>query len=292
MKVFIPFADGLLNYDCNECGRDCCQEGAIIMNSGEKVSLLKEFPHLKHFLTKDTGKVYRVSKYQKCWFLEADGSCHIHNKYGHSSKPLGCRMHPFFVVRCHDEYIVLVDDCPVIHASKGSPSVTHDRILKDIYQAISNDYVTDKIDWPASRLNLEKRILADAKMYLKSTNYLDFSAHQISLTTENKDINNIRTKLSESVELWKSFLKIDDLDLENQDLTYELTVLTSLLRVESLRLRRMEARQVPQTLLALYVYMILFSNNMPLKKRYINTFVEMLDDLPPELLYNHERSSV
>ena len=284
-KLFIPFIDGILNYNCRECNGLCCsQSGFIIMNAKEKKMLLQKYPYLRYFFTQETKKMYWISRHSACWFLESDGLCYIEKKYGYSSKPFICRLDPFYIAKCADEYVVITKECPKLYVDGGNKNVSHKRILKNAQEAIDNDCILEKIPWSGRRLNLEKKILQGSKMFLDSSSYLDFSAYQISITTKNKNIAGIKLELLESVELWKSFFNIDDLNIDDKILTYELTAITSVIRTGSIDLRRMKEDKVPLALLALYFYMILFSKTRKVKT-YVKIYKKILSDISLGLLY-------
>lgn len=283
-KIFIPFIDGMLNYDCQECNALCCkQNGYIIMNAKDKKMLLQKYPSLRYFFVKETKKLYWIFRYSECWFLESDGLCYIQKKYGYSSKPFICGVAPFYVVKYADEYVVITKECPKLCVDKGNKNTSHKRIFKDAQETIDNDNVLEEISWSGRRLNLEKEILESSKMFLDRSSYLDFSAYQIAIT-KNEDMGKIKSELLESVELWKSFLEIDELNMENKRLTYELTAITSLLRTGSFELSLMEAKKVPAALLALYFYMILFSKTRK-AKTYVEIYKEILCNISLGLLY-------
>ena len=283
-KIFIPFIDGLLNYNCQECGYVCCQDGTIIMNIKEKMKLLQTYPILRYCFSSETKKTYAIRKYTRCWFLEKNGLCYIQKKYGYSYKPFVCRSHPFYIAKCKDEYVMIIDLCPTLHVGKEKKGVSHKQILKNAKEAINNNIINGEINWSKKRVDLEKKILEGSKKFLNNSNYLDFSIYQILITTKNKNIAKIKSKLLESINLWKSFLEVDKLNIENKGLTYELTAITSLLRLESLRLRDMQAKRVPLALLALYFYMLLFAKNRR-TRTYLITYQEILSDIPLGLLY-------
>lgn len=285
-KIFIPFIDGMLNFDCQECGYSCCQAGGnLLMNAKEKRLLIQKYPHLRYFFVNKTKKIYTVRKYPRCWFLESNGLCYIQKEYGYSSKPLICRLHPFYIARCVDKYVVLLlpKECPNLYVDGGNKNVSRKRILKNAQEAIDNDCILEKIPWSGRRLNLERKVLEGSKMFLDSSSYLDFSAYQISITTKNKNIAGIKSELLESVELWKSFFNIDDLDIDDKILTYELTAITSVIRTGSIDLRRMKEDKVPLALLALYFYMILFSKTRR-RKNYVETYQQILRNAALRLL--------
>lgn len=167
---------------------------------------------------------------------------------------------------------------------RGNKNTSHKKILKNAQEAIDTDCILKEIDWPKRSLNLERKILEDSKMFLGNSSYLDFSAYQMSIATEDEDTAKIKSELLEFVELWKSFLEIDKLNMENKRLTYELTAITSLLRAGSFELRQMEEKKIPLALLALYFYMILFSKERKIKT-YVETYKQILSDISLGLLY-------
>lgn len=285
-KIFIPFIEGILNYNCRECGYSCCQNGLIMMNAKEKKILLQKYPYLRYFFVKETKKTYCLTKYRRCWFLENNGLCYIQKKYGYPSKPFICRLHPFYIARCNDEYVVLPNECPTLYVDRRNKNknALHQRIFKNAQESIDNDYISEEIPWLKKKLNLEKRILQGSKIFLNSSNYLDFSAYQISITTNNKNIAAIKSELIERLKLWKSFLNIDDLDIDDKVLTYELTAITSLLRMGSIELRQMKEDKVPLVLLGLYLYMLLF-HKIRKEKTCLETYQQILRGIPLTLVH-------
>lgn len=283
-KIFIPFLDKILSYDCKECGYGCCQEGNIVMDVKEKRKLLCIYPFLRYFFTQQTKKTYGLRKFPRCWFLERSGLCHIQKKFGYSFKPLICKLHPFYIAKCNKEYIVLADGCPALCVDRGNKKVTHKGILKNAQAAINNDFVSRKIDWPQKRLDLEKKILAGSRMFLNNFNYLNFAVYQIALATQDNNIAKIKSELTVSVNLWKSFLGINKLNLEDRKLTYELTAVTSLLRVKNSYLTQMGEGRVPLALLALYFYMLLFLQERKVKT-YVETYNKILNEIALGLVY-------
>lgn len=287
-KIFIPFIDGMLNYDCRDCGYFCCQTGFIILNAREKKTLLQKYPALRYFFVKEAGKTYWLKKYRRCWFLERDGLCHIQKKCGYSSKPFICRLHPFNAARCAGAYVVLLDICPALHVDQGNKNTntSHKRIYKQIQEAIDNDIISEKIPWSASRLDLEKKVLDGSRIFLNSSSYLDFAAYQLSVTTKT-EMAKTKSRLLEAVALWKSFFKIDQLNLDNRKLTHELVALTSVLRVGNYSFkgfRSLEEEKIPLALLALYFYMILFLKNRK-ADTCLETYTGVLNDISLTLLY-------
>lgn len=277
-KIFIPFIEGTLNYDCRECGYFCCQNGLITMNPSEKGTLLQKYPYLKYFCHERTKKKYAVKKFTRCWFLKTNGLCYIHEKYGYSSKPFQCRLHPFYVVRCRDEYIVIRSMCRFLRVDRGSKNISHKQILRSAAEAIDFPYILGKINWSAKRLKLEKMILQRSKEFLENSTYVEFSACQIALERGTKSTSALNKELLERLELWKSFLGVEGLSMEDKKLTYELTLLTSVLRVET-ALAEMDESKVPLALLALYLNMILYFKVNKVRT-YVDTYQQILEDIP------------
>lgn len=285
-RIFVPFHDGLLDYDCRECGEGCCQSGNIVANEGEKRILLQEYPFIKFFFAGEENNRYTFHKHQQCWFLESNGFCEIQRKHGYSIKPFICRLHPFYIARCGDEYVVIPSGCEALRVTKrGKQSnISHESVLANAEEAIGCGFIRKGIDWSAERLDLERKVLKEAREFLDHVSYIDFAAFQTAAATGNKNLSGIRTQLNETVDLWKSLLGIQDLEMENETLTYELTAITSLLRVSDYGLRNMEGDRIPLALLALYLYMILYAKGGG-GKRFASTYQSVLGDIPLGLAY-------
>lgn len=286
-KIFIPFIEGLLNYDCTKCAHSCCRGGNLIINSGQKM-LLENNPCLRYFFAeKNKGTyTYRAKRYGRCWFHRDNGSCGIQATHGYSAKPFICRLHPFYPVRCGNEYVVVIADCYALYVGRGNTNTSHKLILSNTQEAIDCNHILElgAIKWSKERFNLEKKIFEASRDFLGDSNYLDFAAQQLLMTKETEDINNIKSDLLKAVELWETFLKVDDLNMENKKITYELVVLTSLLRSWDM-LNQIDPVKIPVALLGLYFYMLLFSQVNDLEIHYWNIFLELLQDIPLGLVF-------
>jgi len=289
-KIFVPFSDGLLDYDCGECGAGCCQLGIIVANEDERKILLQEHPFIEFFSIREEKKRYSFLKYTRCWFLENSRSCEIQRKYGYSLKPIICRLHPFYVARCLDEFVVVASGCPMLSVIKrgGKTDISHALVLRNAQEAIDCDFVNEEISWSPERMGLERKVFEESSKFLSQENYVDFAAFQIAAATGNDEIPGIRTQLNATVNLWKSFLGIEDLEIENTALTYELTAITSLLRASDQHLRDMETHRIPVALSALYLWMILFSGSRRVK-RFIATYEAALADIALGLTHLTEK---
>ncbi len=282
-KVFIPFSDGSLRYDCHDCRSICCLNGNLVMSADEQRRLLRLYPHLRFFFTRGTKKTYGIRKYPRCWFLEDSGLCSIQRESGYSCKPFICRMHPIYIGKCKDGYIAIPDGCSTLHVDQEAKGISHSSILKNAQESIDCGYISFKIDWSAERLNLEREILQGSELFSNDSSYIDFAAHQMSVTLKNGKTEEIRSGLQKSVDLWKSFLGLDKLELENKRVTHDLTAITSLLRVRSSSLRNTEVKKIPIALLSLYLYMVLFAKTRN-ARIYVQACEDILDDIPLALL--------
>ena len=231
------------------------------MSARQRQELLGAYPYFKYLAAQRMKKAYRFRRNGRCWFLGQKGECSIEKRFGYSSKPLMCRVYPFNVAPCNKEYVIVPEICPTLslNADKVGKASSHKTIHKQAREAIDNDCLNPALPWTHSRLDLEKMILADSGYFLSNYNYLDFAALQISLTKKEK-ISKIKSRLWQKVGLWKAFLDIRQLDMDNQRLTHTLTAITSLLRVRLFSpLERMPEEEIPLALLALYFYRLLFS---------------------------------
>ena len=276
-KIFIPFLEGTLTHNCQECGYDCCATGSLIMNAGEQRKLLREYPSLRYFFFRKIGEKYTVRKSGRCWFLKNNGLCHIQEKYGYSSKPFICRIHPFYVSKCGDEYIVDPQLCAGLQVKQGRSSISHEQILERAQEAVDLDFTLREIDWSGKRLKLEKGILEGSKHFLANSNYLEFAAYQIAVATGKRGSERIKRELANRLDLWKSFLSVEGLEIDAKELNRELTAITSLLRLRSAELTCMEESMIPEVLLALYLYMILFLKTRKVRM-YVTTYQVILEE--------------
>ena len=287
-KIFIPFLEGTLNYNCKECGYQCCKGGAIKLNAKQKAMILHDYPFLKYFFLEETKETYRLRIHPKCWFLNNNGACDIEQKHGYHSKPFVCRLFPFYVHRCKNEHIVIPSGCEFLSLNKEKTNILHEQILENAQKSIDLDDIETEIDWSKKRLELEKKILQESKRFFDSPSYLDFSAHQIKITKNTWHTEKIKHELIDCLDLWKSFLGIEELSIENKELTYELVGLTSLLRVENIHLRYMPEEIVPIALLSLYFYMLLFFK-LNKTNAYVDTYKLILNDIPLGLVLLTEK---
>jgi Fe-S-cluster containining protein len=284
--LYIPFFEDLIDFDCVECGMRCCESGLIAATKKEAEILVREYPFMNFFLNKKEYRRLNFEKYPRCWFLEKNGLCEIQRKYGYSLKPFICRLHPFYVAKCGESYIVTPSGCDRLRAARKGreSSVSQAALLNNAEEAISCGFVREELEWSREKLDLEKIILRKSMEYLEASNYADFAAVQVSLAQKQNDLSEIRSRIRDAVELWTKFLGIEGLKLENATINFELTALTSILRATSGPLLKMEESRIPLALTALFVYMNLFSRSDG-AERYLATYKLLLGDIPVALTY-------
>lgn len=284
--LFLPFFEDLIDYDCAECGSRCCESGIITATVREAKILIKEFPFMNYFLLGKKKDRSEFNKYPRCWFLEPSGICEIQRKYGYSNKPFICRLHPFYVAKCGEVYVVTPIGCYRLRAKNKDERrfFSSTALLGNAIEAIKCDFISEDLGWSHDKLEMERTILSESRKYLSASNYIDFAAVQIGAATGNEKIPEIRAELRDAVELWVEFLGLKDFSQGNATLTYEMTVLTSLLRATSLPLRTMEGNRIPVALMALYLYVNIFSRSKDVE-RYLTTYQYILADIPVGLTY-------
>lgn len=232
-----------MRYSCNECMLSCCTDCNLIMNKREWLILSKAYSFFKYFVIgknksniKKTFSIIVHPTNPICWFYKKN-LCIIHRKYGYKEKPLVCKAHPYYIYRYGDVAIV-----SPLSRCKSSLAIVRDirenkktkdqmkLILKGARDLVRAGVFRGEIHWTKKRLDLERRIFQESKRYLKKENYLEFVIRQMQLTYPRTCLDSIEQTVNGKIELWKKFLKIEDINLNNRLIAYKLTAITSLLR--------------------------------------------------------------
>ena len=272
MKVFKPFIDGIIKYDCRKCRTACCiEERTIPFDRRLWKMLIKDFPFYKYFAynIENRKKPFRhVIGKAACRFLDKDGRCFIQKRYGYKFKPLQCRAHPYYLYKCNDEYVINpIDSCimslnvrrdVVRNKEVNEESKTMLKNMKDLIKA----KIFREVNWTKDRLLLEKRILQESKRYLDKANYEEFAIRQLQMAYKDVSTEDIKQQVLKKIKLWQQFLKMEDINLDNRRIAYELTAITSLLRFDEYKINE---KTIPIVLLALYLLM-LFSSHAYINK--------------------------
>src|SRR5262249_51246004 len=106
----------LQNWDCHGCA-DCCHEYSVQVTEEERKriedqgwSQLPEYQGIDLFVREGSRRKpnWRLNHRANsaCIFLNDDGRCKIHAKFGSAAKPLACRVFPFMLVPTGDHWRV------------------------------------------------------------------------------------------------------------------------------------------------------------------------------------------
>lgn len=159
------------NWSCHNCG-GCCRQHAIEVTEEERQRILAQewtandgTPTGDALLEWHAGppwaKRFRLSHQADgaCVFLNEQGLCRIHAKYGESAKPLACRIYPYAFHPAGKQVTVsLRFSCPSVVANRGR-TMSHNRDeIKQLARAVVPDghertpppavSARDQVDWP------------------------------------------------------------------------------------------------------------------------------------------------
>lgn len=120
------------NWDCHQCG-NCCTDYWVPVTPEERRrieqqgwSQLPEFQGIPLFVRYGPfwRRRWRLNQREgdRCIFLDENGLCRIHAKFGPDAKPFACRLYPYVLVPVGNHYRVSVRfACPSATANKGRP---------------------------------------------------------------------------------------------------------------------------------------------------------------------------
>jgi lysine-N-methylase len=120
------------NWDCHQCG-NCCTDYVVPVSDAEKKRIEgqgwesdPQFAGKPLFVRHSSWWKFWKKKYRlrtvndHCIFLEDNGLCKIHAKYGLDAKPFACRLYPFILVPTGDSWRVSMRyACPSATANLG-----------------------------------------------------------------------------------------------------------------------------------------------------------------------------
>jgi lysine-N-methylase len=118
------------NWDCHQCGT-CCTDYWVPVSAEERARIAaqgweKEPGFEGKALFKKYGSWwrprYRLAQVEgdRCIFLDDQGLCRIHSKFGIMAKPFACRLYPYVLVPVGDHWRVSMRfACPSVAANKG-----------------------------------------------------------------------------------------------------------------------------------------------------------------------------
>jgi lysine-N-methylase len=138
------------NWSCHVCG-GCCRKHEIEVTPEEKARIESQNWPASGELPADqpvfvamgrSGKRFRLAHQADgaCVFLNEQGLCRIHAKFGEPTKPLACRMFPYTFHPGGKRILVGYRfSCPSVAANKGKLVAANDRDLK----TLQNDTVPE-----------------------------------------------------------------------------------------------------------------------------------------------------
>lgn len=124
LPVILPELEGQ-RFSCASCTR-CCRDLVVHLFRSDIARIdqqnwgdaLGDEPYVK------LGKGFVLNKAGDgaCVFLDSQGKCMIHAKFGFRAKPLACQLYPFTLRRSEDRWQSGVRfDCPSVARSQGRP---------------------------------------------------------------------------------------------------------------------------------------------------------------------------
>src|SRR5262245_58480536 len=137
----------LQNWDCHACG-ECCREYQVTVTDAERARIESQgwqndprYAGVPLFVKGGTWRkpVYRLNARtdNTCIFLNEDGRCRIHAKFGSEAKPLACRIYPYVLVPAGDHWRVGIRfACPSAADNRGRPMSASLDDLRNYAQAL------------------------------------------------------------------------------------------------------------------------------------------------------------
>jgi lysine-N-methylase len=161
----------LQNWSCHNCG-GCCKQHLIEVTEEERQRIVRQqwtpadgLPAGRDPVVWFAGwgrkKRYRLAHQPDgaCIFLDDNGLCRIHAKFGEAAKPLACRVYPY-AFHPHGKAVTvsLRFSCPSVVGNLGRPVAQQQTDLKQIEAAVVPNGAEripppalsehDRLDWP------------------------------------------------------------------------------------------------------------------------------------------------
>lgn len=156
----------LQNWSCHNCG-GCCREHQVAITEEEKRRIERQAWTVADGISSDLplfvslGTSWRLNQRSDgaCVFLNDQGLCRIHAKFGEAAKPLACQVYPYAIHPAgHAVTTSLRFSCPSVVQNLGQP-VTQQRafIEKLAHQIVPGSYQAPTapelcagkpLDWP------------------------------------------------------------------------------------------------------------------------------------------------
>lgn len=144
------------NWSCHNCG-GCCREHLIEITEDEKKRIEKQHWKASDGVSMQQPIIQKLSRGRyrlahqdngACVFLDDQGLCRIHAKFGEPAKPLACRVYPYAYHPAGNRLAVsLRFSCPSVVQNLGQPVNDQSAELRQLGGQIVADKITD-IDAP------------------------------------------------------------------------------------------------------------------------------------------------
>jgi len=159
------------NWSCHNCS-GCCRQHLIEITEEERQRILSQnwtpadgIPAERPILVKYGGvpwqRRYRLGHQAggACVFLNEDGLCRIHAKFGEAAKPLPCRLYPYaFHPSGQRVAVSLRFSCPSVARNRGKPVTDQLKEIKSLAREVVPAGVenipapklsgSEQVDWP------------------------------------------------------------------------------------------------------------------------------------------------
>lgn len=148
LKVVLPT---IQNWSCHNCS-GCCRQHAIEITDEERQRIVDQnwtaadgIPADQPVVVPSGGLLHRDHRLAHrpdgaCVFLDDNGLCRIHAKFGEAAKPLACRVYPFaFHPSGKSLRVSLRFSCPSVVKNLGKPTSERNRELRNLADAVVPD---------------------------------------------------------------------------------------------------------------------------------------------------------
>ncbi|RLS51893.1 MAG: YkgJ family cysteine cluster protein [Planctomycetota bacterium] len=132
------------NWSCHNCG-GCCRQHAIYITDAERERITAQGWHDLPGWPVERGVIVREGSRQRlatredgaCIFLDEQGLCRIHARFGEPAKPLACRVYPYaFHPAGAGLTVSLRFSCPSVARNLGRPVTEQVTDLQALAQAV------------------------------------------------------------------------------------------------------------------------------------------------------------
>ena len=181
----------LQNWSCHNCG-GCCRQHAIEITAEEKARIesqqwdAADSPLRGQPLFVRSGwpwnRTVRLAHQADggCVFLDEQGLCRIHGKFGEPAKPLACRVYPYAFHPAGKKIVLsLRFSCPSVVSNRGRPVRDQQRDLKELERLIVPENASSippppvspgqRISWPdlLTTVSALDRLMAEPEPVLR-----------------------------------------------------------------------------------------------------------------------------